>query len=59
MEVLMSDLVKEMRIAMDEVLHDEVNDIITDDSDTEMKQAIETSCCTFFCLVEDFLVYSG
>lgn len=43
MEVLMSDLVKEMRIAMDEVLHDEVNDIITDDSDTEMKQAIETA----------------
>lgn len=43
MEVLMSDLVKEMRIAMDEVIHDEVNDIITDDSDTEMKQAIETA----------------
>ena len=41
MEVLLSDLVKEMRIAMDEVIHDEVNDIITDDSDTEMKQAIE------------------
>lgn len=39
----MSDLVKEMRIAMDEVIHDEVNDIITDDSDTEMKQAIETA----------------
>lgn len=43
MEALMSDLVKEMRIAMDEVIHDEVNDIITDDSDTEMKQAIETA----------------
>lgn len=43
MEVLISDLVKEMRIAMDEVIHDEVNDIITDDSDTEMKQAIETA----------------
>ena len=43
MEVLMSDLVKGMRIAMDEVIHDEVNDIITDDSDTEMKQAIETA----------------
>lgn len=43
MEVLMSELVKEMRIAMDEVIHDEVNDIITDDSDTEMKQAIETA----------------
>lgn len=43
MEVLMSDLVKEMRVAMDEVIHDEVNDIITDDSDTEMKQAIETA----------------
>lgn len=43
MEVLMSDLVKEMRIAMDEVIHDEVNDIITDDSDKEMKQAIETA----------------
>ena len=43
MEVLMSDLVKEMRIAMDEVIHDEVNDIIADDSDKEMKQAIETA----------------
>ena len=41
MEALMSDLVKEMRIAMDEVSHDELNDIIADDSDTEMKQAIE------------------
>ena len=39
----MSDLVKEMRVAMDEVIHDEVNDLITDDSDTEMKQAIETA----------------
>lgn len=43
MEALMSDLVKEMRIAMDEVIHDEVNDIIMDDSDMEMKQAIETA----------------
>lgn len=43
MEALMSDLVKEMRIAMDEVLHDDVNDIISDDSDVEMKQAIETA----------------
>lgn len=39
----MSDLVKEMRIAMDEVSHDELNDIIMDDSDEEMKQAIETA----------------
>lgn len=43
MEVLMSDLVKEMRIAMDEVKHDEDNDILADDSDEEMKQAIETA----------------
>ena len=43
MEALMSDLVKEMRIAMDEVKHDEDNDIFTDDSDEEMKQAIETA----------------
>lgn len=39
----MSDLVKEMRIAMDEVKHDEDNDILADDSDEEMKQAIETA----------------
>ena len=43
MEALMSDLVKEMRIAMDEVKHDEDNDIFADDSDEEMKQAIETA----------------
>lgn len=43
MEALMSDLVKEMRIAMDEVKHDEDNDILADDSDEEMKQAIETA----------------
>ena len=28
MEVLMSELVKEMRIAMDELIHDDLNDII-------------------------------
>lgn len=39
----MSDLVKEMRIAMDEVKHDDDNDIFADDSDEEMKQAIETA----------------
>ena len=39
----MSDLVKEMRLAMDEVSHDELNDIFVDDSDEEMKQAIETA----------------
>lgn len=39
----MSDLVKEMRIAMDEVKHDEDNDIFVADSDEEMKQAIETA----------------
>ena len=43
MEALMSDLVKEMRIAMDEVKHDEDNDIFVADSDEEMKQAIETA----------------
>lgn len=39
----MSDLVKEMRIAMDEVKHDDDNDILANDSDEEMKQAIETA----------------
>lgn len=43
MEVLMSDLVKEMRLALDEVKHDEQNDVFADDSDEEMKQAIETA----------------
>lgn len=43
MEALMSDLVKEMRIAMDEVKHDDDNDIFADDSDEEMKQAIEAA----------------
>lgn len=43
MEALMSDLVKAMRIAMDEVKHDEDNDIFADDSDEEMRQAIETA----------------
>ena len=43
MEALMSDLVKEMRIAMDEVKHDDDNDILANDSDEEMKQAIETA----------------
>ena len=43
MEALMSDLVKEMRLAMDEVNHDELNDIFADDSEEEMKQAIETA----------------
>ncbi len=43
MEALMSDLVKEMLIAMDEVSHDELNDIFADDSEDEMKQAIETA----------------
>lgn len=43
MEALMSDLVKEMRIALDEVKHDALSDIFADDSDDEMKQAIETA----------------
>ncbi len=43
MEALMSDLVKEMRLAMDEVIHDTQNDIFEDDSDEEMRQAIETA----------------
>lgn len=43
MEALMNDLVKEMRLALDEVKHDELNDVFADDSDEEMKQAIETA----------------
>lgn len=43
MEAQISDLVKEMRIAMDEVIHDDENDIFADDSEEEMKQAIETA----------------
>ncbi len=43
MEALMSDLVKEMRLALDEVKHDDLNDIFADDSEDEMKQAIETA----------------
>lgn len=43
MEALMSDLVKAMRLAMDEVKHDEDNDIFADDSDEEMRQATETA----------------
>ena len=39
----MSDLVMGMRIALDEVEHDDLNDIFTDNSDEEMKQAIETA----------------
>lgn len=36
----MSGMVKAMRIAIDEVYHDEVNDIFVDDSEEEMKSAI-------------------
>lgn len=43
MEALMSDLVKAMRLAIDEVKHDEDNDIFADDSDEEMRQATETA----------------
>ena len=43
MEVLMSDLVMGMRIALDEVEHDDLNDIFTNNTDEEMKQAIETA----------------
>ena len=39
----MSDLVIGMRIALDEVEHDDLNDIFTNDTDEEMKQAIETA----------------
>lgn len=43
MEVLISKLIKEMRVAIDEVSHDEMNDIFVDDSDEEMAHAIETA----------------
>lgn len=43
MEVLISKLIKEMRVAIDEVSHDELNDIFEDDSDEEMAHAIETA----------------
>ena len=43
MEALMSDLVKAMRLAIDEVKHDDLNDIFDDDSDNQMMQAIETA----------------
>ena len=39
----MSDLVKAMRLAIDEVKHDDLNDIFDDDSDNQMMQAIETA----------------
>ncbi len=43
MEALMSDLVTAMRLAIDEVKHDDLNDIFDDDSDKQMMQAIETA----------------
>lgn len=43
MEALMSDLVSAMRLAIDEVKHDDLNDIFDDDSDNQMMQAIETA----------------
>ena len=43
MEALMSDLVTAMRLAIDEVKHDDLNDIFADDSDDQMMQAIETA----------------
>lgn len=43
MEALMSDLVTAMRLAIDEVKHDDLNDIFDDDSDNQMMQAIETA----------------
>lgn len=39
----MSDLVKAMRLAIDEVKHDDLNDIFDDDSDNQMMQAIEAA----------------
>lgn len=39
----MSDLVTAMRLAIDEVKHDDLNDIFDDDSDNQMMQAIETA----------------
>jgi hypothetical protein len=43
MEALMSDLVTAMRLAIDEVKHDDLNDIFDDDSDNQMMQAIEAA----------------
>ncbi len=43
MEALMSDLVTAMRLAIDEVKHDDQNDIFDDDSDNQMMQAIEAA----------------
>lgn len=43
MEVLMSKMVEAMRISMDEVNHDEMNDIFADDSEEEMKSAVSTA----------------
>lgn len=39
----MSDLVTAMRLAIDEVKHDDQNDIFDDDSDNQMMQAIEAA----------------
>ena len=39
----MSDLVTAMRLAIDEVKHDDLNDIFDDDSDNQMMQAIEAA----------------
>lgn len=43
MEALMSDLVTAMRLAIDEVKHDDLNDIFDDDSDNQMMQAVEAA----------------
>lgn len=43
MEILMSEMVEAMRLSMDEVNHDDLNDIFADDSDEEMKSAISTA----------------
>ncbi len=43
MEVLMSELVLEVRKAISEISHDELNDIIVDDSDAIIKQCLESA----------------
>lgn len=43
MEVLMAKMVELMRVSLDEVNHDEMNDIFIDDSDEEMKSSINTA----------------
>lgn len=43
MEALMSELVLEVRKAISEISHDELNDIIVDDTDTVVRQCLESA----------------